>query len=229
MTDWSLTQLLASLHEEIQHRLRAARQSFGHPGSKGDASEAVWLQLFQNYLPKRYQAEKAFVVDSNGIFSDQIDVVIFDRQYSPFIFLFEDQKIIPAESVYAVFEARQSINAGNVAYAQGKVAKVCAACTAQACRFPMREEPLIRKPLIPILGGLLTFESVSEASFGEPLGKALSEGDAVDGSILDAWPLMVISSIISRVEPMNLSLRGNPPLHSYLNLSRSFSSAEQYL
>lgn len=51
--------------------------------AKGDASESVWRELLQAYLPKRYQAETAHVVDSKGAFSDQIDVVVFDRQYSP--------------------------------------------------------------------------------------------------------------------------------------------------
>jgi hypothetical protein len=62
-----------------------------HPVAKGDASEKVWLTLLQNYLPQRYQAATAYVVDSVGKFSDQIDVVVFDRQYSPFIFLYEGQ------------------------------------------------------------------------------------------------------------------------------------------
>lgn len=78
---WSLPQLLASLHDGIEQRLTTARKTIGHPGSKGDASQAVWLELFQTYLPKRYQAEAAHVVDSDGAFSDQIDAVIFDRQY----------------------------------------------------------------------------------------------------------------------------------------------------
>ena len=33
------------------------------------------------------------MVDSNGVFSQQIDVVVFDRQYSPFIFRYEGQRI----------------------------------------------------------------------------------------------------------------------------------------
>src|SRR5580693_5592284 len=124
MTAWSLPRLLARLHDDIEHRLETARQSFGHPVTKGDASEGVWLKLLQEYLPMRYQAETAHVVDSTGAFSEQIDVVVFDRQYSPFIFKFEGQIIIPAESVYAVFEAKQAINAEHVAYARKKVASV---------------------------------------------------------------------------------------------------------
>ena len=80
--------------------------------------------MLQNYLPQRYQAATAHVVDSQGQFSDQIDVVIFDRQYSPFIFKFEGQVIVPAESVYAVFEAKQVINAEQVKYAQDKAESV---------------------------------------------------------------------------------------------------------
>ena len=124
MIDWSLERLLANLHDDIHRRLETARQSFGHPGTKGDASENVWLDLLNTYLPKRYQAAKAHVVDSNGTFSDQIDVVVYDRQYSPFIFRYEEQTIIPAESVYAVFEAKQTLNKEHIEYAREKVASV---------------------------------------------------------------------------------------------------------
>ncbi len=77
---WSLSQLLAGLHDDIEQRLKTSRQSFGHAGTKGDASEHVWRELLRTYLPRRYQAETAHVVDSKDVFSEQIDVVIFDRQ-----------------------------------------------------------------------------------------------------------------------------------------------------
>ena len=55
---------------------------------------------------------------------DSMNVRRSDRQYSPFIFNFQGQKIVPTESVYAVFEAKQTINATLVKYAQEKVATV---------------------------------------------------------------------------------------------------------
>src|SRR5258706_11590956 len=114
MSNWSLSKLLEGLHDEIQSRLETSRKTFGHPGRKGDATEEIWLELFDKYLPKRYQAMKAHVVDCSGAFSEQMDVVILDRQYSPFIFNFHGQKVVPAESVYAVFETKQTINADMV-------------------------------------------------------------------------------------------------------------------
>lgn len=174
MSTWSLPELLAGLHDEIEQQLERVRKIFAHPGTKGDASEEVWLEMLPTYLPKRYQAAKAHVVDSNGIFSDQIDVVVFDRQYSPFIFSYKGQTIVPAESVYAVFEAKQSMNSGQIAYAQDKVASV-RRLHRTTLPIPYANGTYPAKPLIPILGGLLAFESDWQPALGEPLKKALAE------------------------------------------------------
>jgi len=176
MSEWSLSRLLAGLHEDIERRLQIARQTLAHPSAKGDASETVWLDLLQNYLPKRYSAEKAHVVDSNGVFSQQIDVLIFDRQYSPFILSFEGQKIIPAESVYAVFEAKQTINAGLIAYAKQKVASV-RSLHRTSLPIPYAGGTYEPKALTPILSGILAFESDWNPPMGEPLINALGTGE----------------------------------------------------
>ena len=175
MNNWSLTELLSGLHDDIQSRLAIARKSFAHPGTKGDASEGVWLELLQAYLPKRYQAEKAHVVDSKGEFSDQIDVLIFDRQYSPFIFHYQGQIIVPAESVYAVFEAKQTVNADLVEYAKGKVASV-RSLYRTSLPIPHAGGTYPARPLPHIIGGLLTLESDWNPPLGQPLADALANG-----------------------------------------------------
>lgn len=172
--NWSIQILLSELHDEIQEKLGRTRRSFGHPGTKGDASEQVWLELLNTYLPQRYQATSAHVVDSVGSFSDQIDVVVFDRQYSPFIFKFQGQTVIPAESVYAVFEAKQSINAEQVAYARQKVASV-RALHRTSLPIPHAGGTYPAKPLQHIIGGMLTLESDWKPGLGDPLIKALAE------------------------------------------------------
>lgn len=121
---FSIPTLLESLHKGIEARLTIARAAIGHPGSKGDASEAIWLELLETYLPRRYSVTKGHVCDSQNSFSEQLDVIIYDRQYSPLIFGFEGQKVIPAESVYAVFEAKQIIDANMLEYARNKIASV---------------------------------------------------------------------------------------------------------
>jgi hypothetical protein len=202
MSTWSLAQLLSGLHDDIQQRLERVRKSFGHPGTKGDASESVWLDLLNSYLPQRYQAAKAHVVDSRGAFSDQIDVVVFDRQYSPFIFKYEDQTIIPAESVYAVFEAKQSIDASEVAYAQKKVASV-RTLHRTSLPIPHAGGTYPAKPLIPIFGGLLTFESEWSPALGTAMIDALTTGDAdsrLDMGCVAAHGYFALNSTTNRYE-----------------------------
>jgi hypothetical protein len=179
MTTWCLSQLLAALHDDIQHRLETVRRSFAHPGKKGDASERVWLDLLEKYLPERYRVATAHVVDSNGLFSEQIDVVVFDRQYSPLIFHYEGQTIIPAESVYAVFEAKQTINATLVSYAREKIASV-RRLHRTSLPIPYAKGTYPAKPLIPIYGGLLTFESDWNPALGQALLRALGTGKGDD-------------------------------------------------
>jgi len=175
MSSWSLTVLLHALHEEIEERLARVRKTILHPGDKGDASEGVWIELLDRYLPKRYQVARAHVVDSLGQMSDQIDVVVFDRQYSPFIFTLDDKIFIPAESVYAVFEAKQTVDAGLVAYAQEKVASV-RRLHRTSLPIPHAGGVYPAKPLIPILGGVLAFESEWSPPMGTPLASALMAG-----------------------------------------------------
>lgn len=168
MSDWSLPRLLENLHKDIEHQLSTVRSSFAHPGTKGDGSEKVWLDLFNTYLPERYKAAKAFVVDSTGAFSEQQDVVIFDRQYSPFVFHYNEEIVIPAESVYAVFEAKQSANRNMIEYAQKKAASV-RKLHRTSLPIPYAKGTYPAKPLIPIISGFLCLSSEWSPPLGHPL------------------------------------------------------------
>ncbi len=180
MSDWSLPELLKSLHEDIESKLTIVRKSFAHPGTKGDGSENVWIELLNTYLPKRYRASNAHVVDSNGNFSEQMDIVVYDRQYSPFVFHYQEQIIIPAESVYAVFEAKQSMDLGMVKYAQKKVESV-RKLHRTSLPIPHAGGTHPPKNLIPIIGGILTLESEWKPAFGDSLLNQLNnvQGDGI--------------------------------------------------
>jgi hypothetical protein len=152
-----------------------------HPDAKGDATEAIWVELLSTYLPARYQTATAYVVDSLGAFSDQIDIVVYDRQYSPFIFKYSGQQFIPAESVYAVFEAKQTVDAALVRYAQEKVASV-RRLHRTSLPIPHAGGKYDAKEPPAILGGVVAFESEWSPPLGEPLARVL-ESDTGDGRL----------------------------------------------
>lgn len=95
-----------------------------HPGTKGDDTELNWLHMLDEVLPKRYGVCTAFVVDSEGHQSEQIDVVIHDRHFSPLLFEVGGANYIPAESVYAAFEIKQQLDKAHLEYAGEKIASV---------------------------------------------------------------------------------------------------------
>ena len=120
----NLHKIFLGLQEQMVSKLTTNRINIIHPGTKGDASELCWLDMLNTYLPVRYRAAKAFVLDSEGQLSDQIDIVIFDRQYSPFLFNQDNALYIPAESVYAAIEVKQEINKEWIEDAGDKIASV---------------------------------------------------------------------------------------------------------
>ena len=84
-TKVDLHKLFLGLQSQLVTKLQTNRALIQHPGTKGEAAELDWVGMLQQYLPSRYQVAKAFVIDADGTLSEQIDVVIFDRQYCPFL------------------------------------------------------------------------------------------------------------------------------------------------
>ena len=137
---------------------QAVRSMTAQPGTLGDRSERDWADIFRGFLPERYEVGPVFAVDSTGAESEQIDVAVFDRQYSPLWFGEEDgTRFVPVEAVYAVFEVKPTMTKSYVEYTVDKVASVrnltrtSAPVIHAGGRF-RAVDPADR----PIIGGILT-------------------------------------------------------------------------
>jgi hypothetical protein len=95
-----------------------------HAGDRGEVNEQHFIDFLRKYLPNRYTVEKGIVLDSIGNVSDSIDIVVFDRQYTPTLLDNDKHRYIPAEAVYAVFECKPTINKEHLEYAADKAASV---------------------------------------------------------------------------------------------------------
>ncbi|MEE9239180.1 MAG: DUF6602 domain-containing protein [Thermodesulfobacteriota bacterium] len=158
MNKIELREIFLNLQSQMVAKLSTDRKVILHPGSKGDAAEINWIKVLGDYLPERYKVDKAFVLDSDGNLSEQIDIVIYDRQYSPFLFSQDEAKYIPAESVYAVFEVKQSINKDHINYAGQKIKSV-RHLKRTSTEIPHAGGKYEPKPLHEIIGGILTLDS----------------------------------------------------------------------
>lgn len=151
--------LFNGLQSQMIATLSTNRDFITHPGSKGDALENAWIEWLRKYLPNRYSVDKAIVIDHEGNTSHQMDIVIYDNWFTPFIFSQNGFHYIPAEGVYAVFEVKPDIGdssdgKSNIEYAAEKIESVrqlkrtSTDMINSGRKFPPR-------PLTKIIGGIL--------------------------------------------------------------------------
>ncbi len=164
MSKINLRKLFASLQAQMTAQLSTNREFILHPTSKGDSLEDAWIDWLRKYLPDRYSVDKAIIIDCTGQLSDQIDLVIYDRQYTPFVLTQNGIHYIPAEGVYAVFEVKPDLK-GNVEvkgesisyieYAGRKIESVrkLTRTTTYIIDRGKKHDP---RPLTKIIGGILT-------------------------------------------------------------------------
>lgn len=160
-----LRKSFAAAQEVLERQLKLSVVSIPHGGVKGSVSEKHVIDTFRAYLPNRYQVCSAIVLDSNGSTSDQIDVVIFDEQYTPTMLDQQDHRFVPAEAVYAVFEVNPTINRKYLLYAAEK---------AHSVRKLQRTSIEVQhaggvfppKPLFPIVAGIVGIDVEWEEGLG---------------------------------------------------------------
>lgn len=169
---------LNSLFESTQRlmvaELTGIRGAVDHGGALGDETELAWRDFLARVLPNRYRVGDGFVVDADGWRSDQTDIIVFDRQYSPPLFTAGNVQYIPAEAVYAVFEVKQRIDNRNLRLACAKAASVRSLRRTSAA-IPSAGGALEPKPPHRILSGILALSNSYSGNFGEALGDMLAQ------------------------------------------------------
>ena len=121
--EW-LREAFLDVQRELELSLKRATKSIEHASTKGTVNEDNWIHVFRDYVPKRYEVASGFVIDSRGGRSKQIDIVIFDKHFTPTLLDQQSHRYIPAEAVYAVFEAKPHFDKGYLAEAGDKAASV---------------------------------------------------------------------------------------------------------
>ena len=78
-----------------------------HQLTAGSYREEIWINFFRRIVPKKFNiARSVFIIDSNQNVSKEVDIAIYDEQYTPYIFNYGLIKFIPVEAVAAVVQCK---------------------------------------------------------------------------------------------------------------------------
>ncbi|MCB9323515.1 MAG: hypothetical protein H6571_07210 [Lewinellaceae bacterium] len=160
----NIRELFIGLQDQMIAQLNTNREFINHPSSKGDSLENTWIDWLRKYLPNRYCVDKAIIIDCTGQLSEQIDLVIYDQQYTPFVLTQNGIHYIPAEGVYAVFEVKPDLKGSvrvkgksitYIEYAGRKIESV-RKLKRTSTNIIDRGKQYSPRPLTKIIGGILT-------------------------------------------------------------------------
>ena len=218
MNKIALPELFASMQQQMSAQLSTNRSFIHHPGSKGDSLENAWIEWLRSYLPNRYSVDKAIIIDYLGNTSHQIDVVIYDNYFTPFIFTQNGFHYVPAEGVYAVFEVKPDIKgsvkgSGNyITYAGEKIESV-RRLTRTSTSMINSGTPVARRPLTKILGGILATTNTYDNSNNKTIErhiKSLENLQGIDlGCVVDYGSFFVDYNGEENIEELDFIKRIN--------------------
>lgn len=78
-----------------------------HGLTTGNYREDIWKGLFEQIVPRKFCIDQnVFIIDSEGQISNEVDLAIFDEQYTPYIFKYGKIKFIPIEAVAVAIQCK---------------------------------------------------------------------------------------------------------------------------
>ncbi|MGP1599404.1 DUF6602 domain-containing protein [Peptoanaerobacter stomatis] len=85
-----------------------------HHLTAGSYREEIWADFFRRIVPKKFNITRSvFIIDSKGKVSKEVDIAIYDEQYTPYIFNYGLIKFIPVEAVAAVIQCKSKKPTGS--------------------------------------------------------------------------------------------------------------------
>ncbi|PJW21989.1 hypothetical protein CV632_01305 [Geobacillus thermodenitrificans] len=101
----------AEIASEIKRESDKVKIGFStHTLSAGENREDIVRDFLKNYIPKAYGVDTGLILSSEGEFSNQADLVIFDQLYNTPLYPTSTNKLWFVESIYALIEVKTHLN-----------------------------------------------------------------------------------------------------------------------
>ncbi|MEV4237051.1 DUF6602 domain-containing protein [Nocardia sp. NPDC049737] len=102
----------------VLRRLQAEVDSFNrliaHQGEKGRENELALARILERLVPARYGIGSGLLIDSQGGYSKQIDIVVYDQADQPALMAQTTQVLFPVEFVHLCIEVKTTVDGDEI-------------------------------------------------------------------------------------------------------------------
>lgn len=120
--------ILETYWSGVLRRLQAEVDVFNklieHQGEKGQQNELSLARIIENFIPTRFGVGTGLVIDADGNYSSQTDIIIFNRSDEPALMAQSGQVLFPVENVRACIEVKTSASSDEISDAAEKFESV---------------------------------------------------------------------------------------------------------
>ncbi len=106
MTRKILKDIFDNLEESLYNDMNIRIQ---HNLEDGKYREYLVKNVLEKIIPSKYSITNGFIIDSDNNISDEMDIIIYDKNYVP-PFFDETYTVVPIESVIAVIQVKTTLN-----------------------------------------------------------------------------------------------------------------------
>ncbi|MGG1640437.1 DUF6602 domain-containing protein [Paenibacillus sp. NRS-1782] len=108
---------VGNVFERIHHNYRYLNQMMveeidiasEHGTLSGNYREEMWIKFFRSIIPLKYSlAQGVIIIDSEKKRSMEVDIAVFDEQFTPYVFQYNTLKFIPIEAVAVAIECKST-------------------------------------------------------------------------------------------------------------------------
>lgn len=154
-------------HSKVLEAKSSALEVIHHAGDRGMEREDILEEFLTPLLPEQFGIGRGEIRATNGKWSKQEDLIIYDRINCPRLFAGTRSQIFPAESVAAVIEVKSTLGSKEI---QDATANISQARRLAKQGNATHTEPgaITFGPPTPILGALFVYDlSISLETFRE--------------------------------------------------------------
>lgn len=101
----------SEIAEELKRESDRVKMGFStHALSAGENREDIVRDFLRNYLPEAYGIDTGLILSSDGEYSNQADLIIFDQLYNTPLYPNSTNKLLLIESIYSLIEVKTHLN-----------------------------------------------------------------------------------------------------------------------